>query len=88
MSKVKCIYHRCTSRGGAGAKIQSHILQICHFYCKYVMEQWARRQVFKKIYGEAVIDENDLFVESNYAFKNISLNHKSSKLSSVDLLCT
>ena len=43
---------------------------------------------YLKKYGNAVIDENDLFVESNYVYKNISLNHKSSKLSSVDLLCT
>ena len=31
MSRVKCIYHKCTALGGHGAVIRSHILQICHF---------------------------------------------------------
>ena len=37
MSKIKCIYHKCTSRGGHGAKIRSHILQICHFLIRSML---------------------------------------------------
>ena len=36
MSRVKCIYHKCTSRGN-GSKIRSHILQICHFLIRNML---------------------------------------------------
>lgn len=67
MSKIKCIYHRCTSRGGHGSHIRSHILQICHFL--------VRSMLWNSGHGEAYFhakypksakednDHNDLFID-------------------------
>ena len=37
MSKVKSFYQCCTSKGGHGAAVQSHILQICHFLIQMML---------------------------------------------------
>ena len=87
MSKIKCIYHICTSRGGAGAKVCSHIFQICHFLINMLWNSGHGDKYFQQKYDNDVIDENDLFVEPLYILNSFSLNYNSSKVLSVDLLC-
>ena len=88
MPKVKCVYHRCTSRGGAGANVRSHILQICHFFMQNMLWNSGHRdKYFQQKYGNDVIDENDLFVEPVHLLNSFNLKYTSSKVLSVDLLC-
>ena len=37
ISKIKYIYSTCTSRGGNGSEVRSHILQICHFLMRLML---------------------------------------------------
>ena len=66
MSKIKCIYSRCTSRGGNGSEVRSHILQICHFLMRLMLWNSGHGDAYlKKKYSgtdDAEYDENDLFL--------------------------
>ena len=66
MSKVKCIYSRCTSRGGNGGEIRSHILQICHFLMRAMLWNSGHGDSYfrKKYEGQegTNFDEFDLFL--------------------------
>ena len=69
MAKIKCIYHRCTSRGGAGAEVRSHILQICHFLIRSMLWNSGHGDMYfnKKYSDSATADETcDLFLNDNY----------------------
>ena len=67
MSKIKCIYSRCTSRGGAGAEVRSHILQICHFLIRSMLWNSGHGDMyFKKKYCEDIVDDHDLFDIDKY----------------------
>ena len=48
MSRVKCIYHKYIARGGHGAEVWSHILQICHFLIRNMLwnSEWPWRGLF------------------------------------------
>ena len=62
MSRVKCIYHRCTSRGGHGSKIRSHILQIVHFLIRSMLWNSGHGEAyFHAKYGSKE-DKDDLFL--------------------------
>ena len=58
MNKIKIIYAKATSRGGAGAKIRSHILQISHFMLRMMMWNSGRGDAyFRKKYGDEIVDD-------------------------------
>ena len=65
MSRVKCIYYRCTSRGGNGSTIRSHILQICHFVVQSMLWNSGHGEAyFKAKYSmlDDTMNNNGLFV--------------------------
>ena len=64
MSRVKCIYHKCTSRGGHGAKDRSHILQICHFLIRNMLWNSGHGEAyFQAKYGQdSDIEKSSLFL--------------------------
>ena len=68
MSKIKCIYQRCTSKGGYGAAVRSHILQICHFLMRNMLWNSGHGdKYFEEKYNghdNSNLTEIDLFEES------------------------
>ena len=65
MNKIKIIYAKATSRGGAGAKIRSHILQISHFMLRMMMWNSGHGEAyFRNKYSEIIDDmeEHNLFL--------------------------
>ena len=62
MSHVKCIYHKCTARGGHGAEVWSHILQICHFLIRNMLWNSGHGEAyFKAKYKGEPENGNELF---------------------------
>ena len=63
MSKIKCIYGRCTMPGGNGAEVRSHILQECHFFIQMMLWNSVYGDIyFKRKYNDSAVDNNDLFL--------------------------
>ena len=60
MSKIKAIYHKCTSRGGNGSaeEDRSHILQVAHFLLRAMMWNSGRGEAyFRSKYGYDIVDD-------------------------------
>ena len=67
IAKIKCIYHRCTSRGGAGVDVRSHILQICHFLIRMILWNSGHSNMyFKRKYSDTAVKDDDIFVLDKY----------------------